>query len=302
MVTGEHVVWWMILAALSGWSYVVVWSTNSASLAGLYPNHFAGWITLFFVLGLSTAGLAYLLSPRPARWDRSYVIAVVTLILTQSWQRVLLAVEQLSTDVGVIPTWTLTIALAATVVVLIFRLVPLFPITRAVVGVLTVFLVGLHYLNVVQHAWGEVTSSSTTSPETLDVAGGSASSDVLVVVLDGYGRTDVLDRAFGYDNSGFEKRLTEHGVVVVPQSKANYSATALSVGGLLDGRYLGIGRQDDAQLEDLHEIHSGNSALFRSLDAAGYEAISSTTPGPCRTVDRPSMSAIPAGSTRSTAP
>lgn len=51
--------------------------------------------------------------------------------------------------------------------------------------------------------------------------------DVYYLILDAYGRADVLQDIYGYDNSEFLKLLDNHGCYVAEESTANYTKSAL---------------------------------------------------------------------------
>lgn len=53
--------------------------------------------------------------------------------------------------------------------------------------------------------------------------------DIYYIVLDGYGRTDQLERALGYSNREFIKELERRGFFVAKRSVPNYCQTQLSV-------------------------------------------------------------------------
>jgi hypothetical protein len=53
--------------------------------------------------------------------------------------------------------------------------------------------------------------------------------DVYYIVLDGYGRADVLSSIFNYDNSEFIEFLKEKGFYVGERSHSNYIETYLSL-------------------------------------------------------------------------
>lgn len=62
--------------------------------------------------------------------------------------------------------------------------------------------------------------------------------DVFFVVLDGYGRSDVLREEMGFDNSEFLDGLKKLGFYVADESRANYCQTELSVTSILNMDYL----------------------------------------------------------------
>jgi hypothetical protein len=62
--------------------------------------------------------------------------------------------------------------------------------------------------------------------------------DIYYIILDGYGREDVLKELYGYDNSEFIKELKERGFYVADDSYANYMQTVLSLSSSLNMKYL----------------------------------------------------------------
>jgi hypothetical protein len=62
--------------------------------------------------------------------------------------------------------------------------------------------------------------------------------DIYYVILDGYGREDVLREIYGIDNSGFLGRLSEMGFFVARDGHANYGQTVLSLASSLNLQYL----------------------------------------------------------------
>lgn len=64
------------------------------------------------------------------------------------------------------------------------------------------------------------------------------SPDIYHIVLDGYGRSDVLKELYGYDNSIFLAQLKEKGFYIADQSRSNYIHTYSSIGSALNLDYL----------------------------------------------------------------
>lgn len=67
---------------------------------------------------------------------------------------------------------------------------------------------------------------------------GTERPDVLVLMLDGYSRADVLREDYDYDNSPFLEDLHARGFYVATNSLANYNKTLWSLGSALNGDYL----------------------------------------------------------------
>jgi hypothetical protein len=62
--------------------------------------------------------------------------------------------------------------------------------------------------------------------------------DIYYIILDGYGRADMLEQIYGFDNSGFIDELKALGFAVTTGSRANYPQTVLSLGSSLNMQYL----------------------------------------------------------------
>jgi hypothetical protein len=62
--------------------------------------------------------------------------------------------------------------------------------------------------------------------------------DIYYIILDAYGRSDMLKELYGYDNSAFLDWLTQKGFYVAEQSHSNYAQTMLSLASALNMKYL----------------------------------------------------------------
>jgi hypothetical protein len=104
--------------------------------------------------------------------------------------------------------------------------------------------------------------------------------DIYFIILDGYGRADVLKNKFGYDNSEFLNTLREMGFYVADCSQSNYAQTQLSLSSSLNFNYIDaltnryVAGMDDRTGLDAFIKHS---AVRESLEAAGYKTVSFAT-------------------------
>jgi len=62
--------------------------------------------------------------------------------------------------------------------------------------------------------------------------------DIYYIILDSYARADLLERAYGYDNTEFEEQLQEMGFYVAACSQSNYLRTETSLASSLNMDYL----------------------------------------------------------------
>lgn len=112
--------------------------------------------------------------------------------------------------------------------------------------------------------------------------------DIYYIILDGYGRSDVVKELFEFDNSTFIEFLEERGFYVADQSHSNYIQTALSISSALNLDYLEINdgqpivTGDRDPLAEL--IH--HSELRKFLEGQGYQSVTfSTGYGPTTIAD-----------------
>ena len=103
--------------------------------------------------------------------------------------------------------------------------------------------------------------------------------DIVVILLDGYPRSDVLERRLGAQNAAFLDGLRQRGFDVATTNHSNYPVTELTLPSMLQMRYvdqvpsliplLGNGREESAALRDAAEAGQALSILH----SAGYELI-----------------------------
>ena len=64
--------------------------------------------------------------------------------------------------------------------------------------------------------------------------------DIYYIILDGYGRSDVLKNEYGYDNSDFLNALRDLGFTVSECSQSNYAQTQMSLASSLNFNYIDV--------------------------------------------------------------
>jgi hypothetical protein len=103
--------------------------------------------------------------------------------------------------------------------------------------------------------------------------------DIYFIVLDGYGRSDILQQLYYYDNSEFVEYLKQKGFVVPENSHSNYPKTALSVTSILNMEYI------ETLLPELKPSHIwwlmspwlDHNRVRNSLEKIGYTSVSIST-------------------------
>lgn len=108
------------------------------------------------------------------------------------------------------------------------------------------------------------------------VSGGIAKSeypDIVYIILDGYGRTDVFEEMYGFSDRGFIDGLEERGFYVAKRAVTNYSQTELSISSSLNHDYvqnLTSIKPDPVYRPNFAEALENSRAMKRLKDA-GYQ-------------------------------
>jgi hypothetical protein len=103
--------------------------------------------------------------------------------------------------------------------------------------------------------------------------------DIYYIILDGYGRADVLAQYYQFDNSDFISFLKENGFYVAGQSHSNYLQTALSLSSSLNMDYLNFLSEKYGDSDDRSpaaRLVKWNTVL-RILKSFGYTIVASST-------------------------
>jgi len=104
--------------------------------------------------------------------------------------------------------------------------------------------------------------------------------DIYYIILDGYGRSDILKNEYQYDNSDFLNTLRDQGFFIADCAQSNYAQTQLSLASSLNFNYIDAlsnrfvpGSEDRTGLDAL--IHHG--LVRQSLEKAGYKTVAFAT-------------------------
>ena len=104
--------------------------------------------------------------------------------------------------------------------------------------------------------------------------------DIYYIILDGYGRSDILKNEYKYDNSDFLNGLRDLGFIIADCAQSNYAQTQLSLASSLNFNYIDAlsnrfvpGSDDRTGLDAF--IHHG--LVRQSLEKAGYTTVAFAT-------------------------
>ena len=129
--------------------------------------------------------------------------------------------------------------------------------------------------------WYEITSKDvdeliSSHNEITEIQAADEKPDIYYIILDGYGRNDVLKKYYNYDNDEFILQLEKRGFYVANQGHTNYPQTYLSVASSLNYQYinelsdsLGSRSTDRGPLKEM----VNHSKIFQTLKQAGYKTV-----------------------------
>lgn len=104
--------------------------------------------------------------------------------------------------------------------------------------------------------------------------------DIYYIILDGYGRADVLKELYGYDNSEFLDFLKARGFYVAEDSHSNYNQTALSLSSSMNLKYINYFSEtlgvDTKKRFEVAQLIKRN-LIQELLEARGYQFVSFET-------------------------
>ena len=237
------------------------------------------WVPLGLTLGLTLAAWGIL---RLCRLDgaRAGMIISVCLVLFFSFGHGVKLTSRLglARDRPVRERITLGVEAVAlvTVVALVFWKPGIARSLNSASNAASIALVGLSMMGIAGQTWGR----SRDQPPTFEPPVAPRFEprpvrppDVYFIVLDAYGRSDVLKDVYGFDNGAFLDRLERKGFVVARRSTANYCQTALSLAATLNLRYLdelaGSGSSNRLPLKRL----IAENVVFRAFRQEGYRLV-----------------------------
>ena len=108
----------------------------------------------------------------------------------------------------------------------------------------------------------------------------SKSPDIYYIILDAYGRQDVLKQYYGFDNGPFLAEMEKRGFYVARHSRPNYGQTVASIASSLNMNYLSHYQEQlkkkSSDLSSLHNLIVRN-AVAAYLKTQGYRFITIST-------------------------
>lgn len=171
--------------------------------------------------------------------------------------------------------WALAAAVGIGVLVVVFRRLRPLTVARwtAVANVAALVFVAFPVSAVVPRVVGPQPTVTGLQPPPVATTPGR---DIVYIVPDRYGRADILERVYGFDNSAFVDYLEDQGFQLPPKATTNYPKTALALPASWNLNYL----DELLPLEELTPDEwdpayqlTEDHVLGRFMNAAGYHYI-----------------------------
>ena len=156
------------------------------------------------------------------------------------------------------------------------------PILSSFLSVVAVIFLASPVFQIISRDYRYQQNGSLIAPVEIPVSQQSAESypDIYLIILDMYGRDDVLLEDFNHDNSEFTQELKEMGFYVAECSQSNYSGTQYSLSSALNINYLSDisdrfspGNTDTTFMWHLIQ----NSGVEKALTNLGYKTVAFKT-------------------------
>jgi hypothetical protein len=223
------------------------------------------------------------------RWDGALVAFGIVLVVILPFPLIRLW-QAMGEQIGMLVlTVAMTAAVGVPVLIIITARKRGQPVSRPSGGRLNEFSILLLLVVFATNTIGDTgTAIARMSTKTTEPTAGampappSTPPDIVILVLDGYPRTDVLERRLGIDNSGFVQALMERDFDVATDSYSNYVFTALTLASMFQMQYLD--EVDEVQPaigspgagHDLLRHAAITGPAWATLRAAGYEIVTAS--------------------------
>jgi hypothetical protein len=200
---------------------------------------------LLVVLILATASLLVLLRTITKDWERSGLILSFLLMLFYTYGHVYIFLNKEIGTVGGLyffrHRFLIVIWVAAALIGILFinRTKNVLPLTQFA-NISSIAMLLFPVYNIISYTIEENVTrvALQAQPQTFMASANQSDPDVYFIVLDAYGRADVLQELFDLDNSDFIDQLQHMGFYVASCSQSNYAHTRLSLASTLNMDYI----------------------------------------------------------------
>ncbi|MFC2149080.1 sulfatase-like hydrolase/transferase [Candidatus Auribacterota bacterium] len=151
-------------------------------------------------------------------------------------------------------------------------------IAAAILVAISLFNIGIYALRTMNAS--KKMGTKTAEDKRLNVEKTGYLPNIFYIIMDSYGRKDILKEYFGYDNTPFLDFLKENGFYVADRTMSNYGRSLLSVTSSLNFQYLDdlsnkVGIDTESRLPLVKMLN--DNRVFKKLKQYGYKTITFDT-------------------------
>jgi len=242
---------------------------------------------------LAGAGVFFLLFRVLLRdWDRAAFVTSMWMILFSTYGHLIAYIKDKELNLPshyVLGTWLL---LAALFLFLARRKRARFSAATSSLNLIAIALLVYPLYQIISTSAGgiEITKNVSAASSLNDTSTVHSEDlpDIYYIILDSYGRSDLLKQAYGYDNSGFVSDLEKMGFYVARCSQSNYMRTDIAIATALNLDYL-QNLSDKFKADTYNRTHLfellKHSAVRKTLESVGYKTIAYATGFPWSELD-----------------
>ncbi len=239
----------------------------------------AGWRAL--IVSIIFAGIIFILLRLILRdWNRAAFLSALWMALFFSYGHVHITLTEKFAEVE-FETWLLIawLVLALFAILWALKRSPSSPVTLNAIA-LGLTVMSLWQISSGVQKRGEHRVAAENAPVQENLTRPEIPPDVYYFILDSYGRADLLQEAYGYDNSAFLDGLRARGFYIAECSQANYVRTEISVASSLNMSYLqdldSSFTPDSIKRRVLWDSLKHSAARY-NLEALGYKTVAFAT-------------------------
>jgi len=219
-------------------------------------------------------------------WHRAAFITAALTVLFYTYGHVYIVIET-KWEILYFPAWLGGLWLVILALALIWAGRHQTRVQNAALA-LNVVSLGLVLFAAGQVAWRSLPSGMEASEpvdphapvQTLHIPSGQTPPDIYYIITDSYGRSDLLDANFQFNNSKFISDLEKMGFYVAKCSQSNYPRTDVSLGSSLNMDYLqNLNDKFNPKNEDRTQLWQSilHSTVRYELESAGYKTVAFAT-------------------------
>jgi hypothetical protein len=246
-------------------------------------------------------------------WDRAALVASAVLIVFFSYGHVYTLLKTVSVGGAIVGRHRYLVPIAGGLIALwcfwVLRWLKDPRVLRAIFNVAGAFALAFpvysmlaYHLTSPRYGVGTTQEGAGDHGTTVPVASGTP--DIYYIILDAYGRQDVLRDFYGCDNSDFLAGLKESGFYVASGSRSNYLESVLSMASSLNMEYLdNVAEAMGAESEDLRPLADllAHSRVRSFLQDRGYRMVAFESGWPLTQVEDADIYLSPDAQSRSSA-